>query len=810
MELFPYEKEHLARLREGLGECMVLLKKNGAFPLPAPCSLAAYGSGVRYSVKGGTGSGEVNSRFYVTIEQGLQDAGFTLTSKPWLDAYDKIRVEGKKSFMKQLKEEAKKEKVNVFLYGMGAVMPEPEYELPLIKCADAAIYVVSRISGEGSDRRAVKGDIFLTQTEIRDILALNALYDHFMLVLNVGGPVDLSPVQEVGNILILSQLGTEMGSALADVLLGKLLPSGKLTTTWAAWQDYCPDIDFGDKQDTTYYEGVYVGYRYFDTVGKKPLFPFGFGLSYTDFELSAPSVTVEGSRIACSCELRNSGEHRGKEVAQLYVTAPEDKLKKPYQELAGFAKTKELAPGESETLSISFDLGDHASFDEASSAYILEKGAYVLRLGTSSANCVGVAVLELCETVTLKKVRSFLADPGFRERSYERAARGEELDALPHFELAPDAFRTEEVSYDRPVAIEEEIKALSDSELAYLNVGTFEEKGGGLSSVIGNAARHVAGAAGETSFKLNEKGISELVMADGPAGLRLSRDYYTDDKGAHAMGGSSIPESILDLMSPAMRKLSSLMMGGAKLPKGAELKHQYCTAIPIGTAIAQSWNLDFARLCGDVVGEEMERFGIHLWLAPALNIHRSILCGRNFEYFSEDPLLSGRMAAGITKGVQAHPGRGTTIKHFAANNQEFNRYFNNSRVSERAMREIYLKGFSIAVRESQPHALMTSYNLLNGTHTAELRGLIEDYLRAENGYEGIVMTDWVMAMPSMGSRYDKSHADRVAAAGGELFMPGGKGDYQEIMAALKAGTLKREQLEINASRLLRLIRKLRS
>ena len=329
-----------------------------------------------------------------------------------------------------------------------------------------------------------------------------------------------------------------------------------------------------------------------------------------------------------------------------------------------------------------------------------------------------------------------------------------------------------------------------------------------MGSVIGNAARQVAGAAGETTSMLKDKGIKTLIMADGPAGLRLSRDYYKDEKGAHPLGGSAIPESILDLMNPMVRKLSTIFMGGSKAPKGKETLHQYCTAIPIGTAIAQTWNLDFARSCGDIVGEEMERFGIHLWLAPALNIHRSVLCGRNFEYFSEDPLISGLMAAAITKGVQAHPGCGTTIKHLAANNQEFNRYFNNSRVSERALREIYLRGFAICIRESQPHALMTSYNLINGTHSAEMYGLVEDFLRAENGFEGIVMTDWVMNMPSMGSRYEKSRSDRVAAAGGELFMPGGKEDYKLLMQALADGTVKRERLEINASRLLRMIRKL--
>ena len=298
-------------------------------------------------------------------------------------------------------------------------------------------------------------------------------------------------------------------------------------------------------------------------------------------------------------------------------------------------------------------------------------------------------------------------------------------------------------------------------------------------------------------------------MADGPAGLRLSKDFYSDRTGAHALGGSSIPESILELMSAPTRKIASLLMGGVKAPKGAQMEHQFCTAIPIGTAITQSWNPVFARACGDIVGEEMERFGVQLWLAPALNIHRSILCGRNFEYFSEDPLLSGKMAAAITQGVQTHRGCAATIKHFAANNQEYNRYYNNSNISERALREIYLKGFAICVREAQPHALMTSYNLINGTHSAEMRGLIEDYLRAENGFRGVVMTDWIMQMPKLGSRYPITRADKVAAAGGDLVMPGNKRDVRHVLEALKAGTLSRGQLEINCSRTLRLIRTLR-
>lgn len=296
-------------------------------------------------------------------------------------------------------------------------------------------------------------------------------------------------------------------------------------------------------------------------------------------------------------------------------------------------------------------------------------------------------------------------------------------------------------------------------------------------------------------------------MADGPAGLRLSRDYYVDKKGVHSMD-SAFPESIAEVSPAPLRFLMERMTPKPK--RGTRVLHQYATAIPIGTAVAQSWNLDLAEQCGDIVGDEMERFGVHLWLAPALNIHRSILCGRNFEYFSEDPLLSGVFAAAITRGVQRHPGRGVTIKHFAVNNQETNRYNSNSQVSERALREIYLRGFAICVRQTQPHAVMTSYNLLNGRHTSQRRDLIEDFLRAECGFEGIVMTDWLvpMFMSSKDAKYPAPTAAEIAAAGGDLVMPGGKNDHNNILEGLRSGKLSREQLRTNATRVVRMVRKL--
>lgn len=805
MKLYDYEKKHLEQLRKHLAECTVLLKSNGDFPLENAGKIAAYGSGVRNTVKGGTGSGEVNSRFFTNIEKGLEENGFTITTKAWLEAYENVRAEARKEFHKVIKARAKAHHTRAVIEGMGAVMPEPEYELPLDGEGDVAIYVVSRISGEGNDRRAERGDVLLSKTEQRDILALNKKYKKFMLILNVGGVVDLSPVSEVNNILLLSQLGVETGAVLADILMGKAYPSGKLTTTWSAWEDYATVGDFGNPDDTCYKEGIYVGYRYFDTVGKKALYPFGFGLGFTTFEVSIEGVVNNGADIMVAAKVRNTGNHMGREVVQVYVSSPEETLDKPYQSLAGFTKTRELAPGEEEIVKVLFPLTDLASYDTTNASYLLEQGNYMIRLGNSSVNTKVCAVAKLADTVVVQKVRNSCGKPSFEDWKPEKYNRQEDTTGVEILEIKPADIVSKVVEYDAEYEIDPAVKDLSDEQLAYINIGAFAPKGG-IASIIGNASWSVAGAAGETTNELKSHGFPVMVMADGPAGLRLSQKYYEDEKGVHSLN-VAMPESVLEFMP---KPVAWFMRRPPKVKKGVTVKEQYATAIPIGTAVAQSWNLNFAGMCGDIVGDEMERFGVHLWLAPALNIHRSILCGRNFEYFSEDPLISGLFTAAITNGVQTHPGCGTTIKHYAANNQETNRYANNSQVSERAMREIYLKGFGICVRESQPCALMTSYNLLNGVHTSEHRGITEDILRREYGYKGIVMTDWVTGggLLTQNAKYGQPNAGKVAAAGGDLFMPGCSKDYNEILESLKDGTLSRKQLEINATRVYRMAKQI--
>ncbi len=805
MKINAYEKEHLNQLRAGLAECTVLLKSNGDFPLEKPGKIALFGSGARRTVMGGTGSGEVNSRFTVSVERGLELAGFTVTTGAWLDAYDKAADDAHRRFIRDLKKRVAKEHGNIFLEAMGAVMPEPEYSIPTEGEGDTAVYVLARISGEGADRRPIPGDVLLTGTEIRDILAIRRKYKKFMLVLNVGGPVDLEPVKDVENILVLSQLGVGTGVALADILLGKSTPSGKLSTTWTAWGDYPGIGDFGGQNDTRYREGIYVGYRYFDSVGKKPLFPFGFGLSYTSFSVGEAGVSREGSVVSVTACVKNTGSMPGKETVQVYVSVPGVRLDQPYQTLAGFAKSDELLPGQSAQVSLSFDLRDLSSFSEEENAYVLEEGEYLLRIGTSSADTEPFAVLSVEERIFVRKVRESLGradEPDWKPEEPVNVRIPEGLDVI---RVSAEDVPCEEISYERVEEIEPEVQDLSDDELILLNIGSFDPKGI-VASVIGSAGQSVAGAAGETTGKLKDKGIDSLVMADGPAGLRLNRKYFVDAKGVHGME-AAIPATLSEIMPAPVTWLTRIL---ARKPKaGDEIREQYATAIPIGTALAQSWNTEFAKLCGDIVGDEMERFGVHLWLAPALNIHRSILCGRNFEYYSEDPLIGGLMAAAVTNGVQRHPRCAATIKHFAANNQEYYRYTNNSIVSGRALREIYLRGFEICIRTSQPHALMTSYNLVNGVHTSERADLIGDVLRSEFGFEGIVMTDWIIAgMGPKNSPHPEARADRISAAGVDLVMPGAQVDFDNIKEALKDGRITREQLEKNASRTLRMIRKL--
>ena len=688
--------------------------------------------------------------------------------------------------------------------------------------ADLAIYVLSRNSGEGKDRTPGAGDYELSDTEKTAIANLANAYGNLIVVLNVGGVIDtkfLRAQEGIGAILLMSQAGNIGGHALADVLTGKVSPSGHLTTTWAEnYEDYPNAKTFshmnGDIHDEYYEEGIYVGYRYFDTFDVTPAYPFGYGKSYTTFDVKTEEVTADAKQISVKVCVTNTGAtYSGKEVVQVYYSAPTGKLEKPYQELAAYAKTKELAPGESEELIITYQVDRMASYDVQRASYVLEAGTYYVRVGVNSrATKVSAAVVLDQETVTEVLSNRLVLDCEMNELSsadvtpYGYAEEEAEKEQACKLDIASTDIETKTVTYEETNAeiaanssekkitmqdvmsgqatLDDLVGQLTIPEMAELCVGTSRGNMGGDTAIIGSSSAVVPGAAGDTtSLMIEDRDIRNLVLADGPAGLRLSKHFKADAEGNVIPGTSDAPIPGMDL----------LMAGSPKpeIPEDAIDYYQYCTAIPIATLLAQTWDVDAIKECGDIVGEEMKEFGVTLWLAPGMNIHRNPLCGRNFEYYSEDPLVAGKCAAADTLGVQQHAGVGTTIKHFALNNQEDNRMHTNAHVSERAAREIYLKGFELAVKEAKPMSIMTSYNLINGIHSANNKDLLTAITRNEWGFDGIVMTDWgttggMEMNQGMEFKYGCSSAAGCIKAGNDLTMPGKQEDVDEIIASVGA------------------------
>lgn len=837
----PFEQKHIDIVRDIAAECTLFLKKDNTLPLSAPGRVALYGSGARRTIKGGTGSGDVNVRHFVTVEEGMENAGFTVISKQWMDQYDALLEEAHAAFVEQVRAEAKEMGVNPVIYAMGRAMPEPEYEFPLDMSGDLAVYVLSRNSGEGSDRRPVPGDMELSESEIRDICLLNQYYDKFVLVLNVGGMVNLKPVEDAKNILLLSQLGTPTGDVLADILLGKSYPSGKLAMTWAPIEEYASTEGFGDMDDTPYREGIYVGYRYFDSVNKQPEYPFGYGLSYTDFSIETREFQADENEVIISVTVKNIGDHAGKEVVQVYYSAPQGKLDQPYQGLAAFEKTKELQPGEEQEVRISFHTTDMASYDTAAAAYKLEKGEYIFRVGNSSRNTGISGVMVLDADAEVCRLKNICPGCDFEDikpegDSYTYETEEKEREKAPRCYITAKNIETKNIEYQKELveiqradictwrevadglkSIDDFVGSLSEEELAYLSIGLFDDSGK-MGPIVGASAVSVAGAAGETTMKLSHLLVPSIVMADGPAGLRLCTQYKVVDGEVKGLD-NSLANTMEFLEPEEIRQIMESAPMPSREEQEAPVNYTYCIALPIGTALAQTWNKEAGRRCGDMIGKEMEMFGIHLWLAPAINIQRSPLCGRNFEYYSEDPMVSGRMAAAVTAGVQAYKGCGTTVKHFACNNQETNRMVSNSIVSERALREIYLKTFEICVKESMPCAMMSSYNLINGEHACNSKDVLTYVLRDEWGYQGIVMTDWYAAssiMTETSEREDKYPAGSPAGcvkAGNDLIMPGMPADKESVLEALKSKEvpypLTKAELQTTARRVLKTILQLR-
>lgn len=812
------EIEHRRIACRAAEECIVLLRnKHNLLPLNIKQEVALYGSGASQTVKGGTGSADMNERDNVSIYQGMKNAGFSITSEKWIEAYDNQYQTARNDWRDTILKKVAETPGHAFF----PTYSKTTFQRPVgasitNTTADIAIYVLGRNSGEATDRKCEEGDYFLTKEEKEMVTSIASLYKHFILVINTASIVDLNFIDEFPNIdaiLQISQLGMEGGTAFANIILGNTTPSGKLSDTWAYhYADYPNSATYshnnGNLDEEFYTEGIYVGYRYFDTFNIPARFGFGYGMSYTDFTLATQNIDVNlvNGIFTISVLVKNTGDtYAGKEVLQVYLSCPTGNLDKEYRRLVGFVKTRTLQPNEEQIVTVQFTSSQLASFSEKNASYILEKGYYGVWIGNSleSSQLEGAFVLDqtiqgqqrkhLCplkhELHELKPVTTE-SDSRYQENISFLLDTNKNCISINGITLSDDFIGQAQANTNQKKQLilkhQEHaavlVDTLSTEQLIHLVTGDPEKGQGGN---IGASGILVPGSAGETSNCANENGIDTIVMADGPVGLRLMQFY-------------DVNNGMIENRPFEFGLEKGIFCPG--ISPGEERYYQYCTAIPVGTALAQTWNADLLYELGDMVAKEMIEFRVTLWLAPALNIHRNPLCGRNFEYFSEDPLLSGVLSAAITNGVQQHDGCGMTIKHYSCYSQEENRKYSNSIISERAIREIYIKGFEITVKTSQPWSIMTSYNMINGVYAASNYDLCTIATREEWNFWGMFMTDW-----STTNNNPNSTASGCMRAGNDLVMPGFTSDHDDMRNALANGTLTVDEIRQCAIRIVTMI-----
>ena len=774
--------EHIALSRKVAEEGMVLLKNDGILPLSKEKNLAVFGKAAVDYVKGGGGSGDVYCKYVHSLVDGLTARG-ALLYKPLIRFYE---------------DELKTQYENGRCPGMTA---EPALPKELIDgaaaFADTALIVINRFSGEGWDRSSIEcnnefnpwesetsmpkiagqifpdGDFYLTKEEINMIESVKERFGRVVAVLNIGGVIDLRWLNDDGinAALYMGQGGMEGGDAAAEILLGMINPSGRLVDTYAgSHEDYPSTAGFHESFDyVNYTEDIYVGYRYFMTVPgakDKVIYPFGYGLSYTSFETSLLSASDADGSFIFNVKVTNTGDRAGKEVVQLYYSAPAGVLGKPVAELGDFAKTRELQPGESQVLTLSVSRYLMSSYDDlgkiADASYVLEKGRYDFYLAKDSLRLGDrVYSFENSEDIITSKLSHRLAPVELKERmlsdgSYEALPLGEHRD-------------------------------INESVIKKMEPGTEEA----LTPVVKMRDRFCL----TTPFKKGAHILSEV--AEGEISLDEFVDQLTVEEMIHLSGGqpnTGVANTFGFGNLPEYGVPSAMTADG---PAGVRIAPEtgiLTTAFPCATLMASSWNTEILHAVGKAGGEELKENNLAVWLTPAINIHRSPLCGRNFEYYSEDPIVAGKMGAALVNGIQENH-VGASVKHFCCNNKETNRKHSDSRVSERALREIYLKAFEIVVKESDPYTIMSAYNAVNGQRASESRDLLTGILKGEWGYKGMVTTDWW----TRGEHYKEVNA------GNDLKM--GNGFDERLIEADKLGALDHDQLKANVKRILATILK---
>lgn len=733
-----------------VSEGIVMLKnENNALPLDADKEVAVFGRIQFHYYKSGTGSGGmVNVTKVVNILDGLIDNGVKVNEK-LLDTYRKW------------------DKENPFDLGEGwGGEPWSQKEMLLdeglvretAKSCETAIVIIGRTAGEEQDNRLEAGSYLLSDDEIAMLTVVRENFKKVVLLLNVGNIIDMTDINRIAPdaVLYVWQGGMTGGKGTADVLTGKVSPSGKLPDTIAyKASDYPSDANFGREENRDIYaEDIYVGYRYFETFAKeKVLYPFGFGLSYTEFEIKTEKAEITEGAVKLSVSVKNIGSYKGKEVIEVYCEAPQGRLGKAARVLCGFEKTRELVPQEEQMVEIAVDIAKLASYDDSGvtgnkSCYVLEAGEYKFYVGSDVRSAEYACSFEHGEDLVTERLTQSLAPVESFERIKpvcEGGAFSIGREAVPVSEVDESARRLEklpkEIAYtgDKGIKLwdvkngkntmDEFIAQLSDYDLSCII------RGEGMGSPRVTAG--TASAFGGVSENLNGFGIPAGCCSDGPSGMRL-------DCGTKAF------------------------------------------SLPNGTMIASSFNKELTSELFTFMGLEMAANKVDCLLGPGMNIHRHPLNGRNFEYFSEDPFLTGKMASAELKGM-AGAGVTGTIKHFCANNRETNRHFIDSVVSERALREIYLKGFEIAVKEGGASSVMTTYGRVNGLWTAGNFDLNTVILREEWGFKGFTMTDWWANINVRGKEPDKTDLAAMARAQNDVYMvcPDGEKNDDNTLAALE-------------------------
>ena len=736
-EMLTASKEHIELSRKLAGEGMVLLKNEETLPLINK-KVSIFGVGQIDYVAGGGGSGYVYAPYTRNLYEGLK----IKENEGKIEVFDELSLffkeEVGKQFVdfKQGSDEGSSKEVSV---------PDELFD-KAVNFSDVAIYVISRFSIENRDRTDKKGDYYLSDEEEALFRKIEASFEKVVVIINSGSIVDVSIFKNSKNvkgILYAWQAGTECGLATADIVVGDVNPSGKLPDTFAnSFTDYPSSEHFFDSFfEVKYYEDIYVGYRYFETIPgayDKVCYPFGYGLSYTTFDIKVDSVTEKDNRFVFDITVKNTGSVSGKEVVQIYFNAPDGKLGKAKMSLASFKKTKLLSAGEEEKLSLEVEKYYMASYDDfgkiAKSAYILEKGDYTFYVGNSVRdNQKADFVFTVKEDIIVKQLEERCI-PRLLEKRLTSDGSFEEVPTFegplynyPSFPTVKRVFNGKEPDKKYMLSDVAEGKVTAEDFVAQLS---FEQ----LKSIVSGQPN--AGVSNTFGIgNIEEFGIPNMLTADGPAGIRIQPHHNV-----------------------------------------------LTTCWPCSTLQAATFNEAFVEECAAIAATEAEENNMAIWLAPGMNIHRTPMCGRNFEYYSEDPVLSGKIASAFVKGVQSR-NIAATVKHFCCNNKEFDRMFCNSIVSERALREIYLRGFEIAICDSKPRCLMTSYNVVNEQRASESASLITDILRGEWGYDGLVMTDW----------HNRGKHNTEVRAGSDVRMPDGLpnnlGNGPESLASLRSAAL---------------------